>query len=150
MTNDYHFITRWRVEASAEEVFALISEPAHYPRWWSSVYLKVLELEPGQADGLGRRFRFHTKGWLPYTLDWESCAIESKPQTVWQFAQLATSMDVAYGQCARTEYSRRLNLTGSSQLKNGFCAISRFSSNLFSRLTTTGPCAAGSKASRWN
>ena len=79
MTNDYHFVTHWRVEGSAEEVFDLISQPAHYLRWWPSVYLKVVELDPGREDGLGRRFRFHAKGWLPYTLDWESCAIESKP-----------------------------------------------------------------------
>lgn len=43
------------------------------------MYLKVEELEPGQENGLGRRFRLHTKALLPYTLDWESCAIESRP-----------------------------------------------------------------------
>jgi hypothetical protein len=39
------------------------------------VYLKVEELETGDAKGVGHRARFHTKGWLPYTLLWESCAI---------------------------------------------------------------------------
>jgi hypothetical protein len=79
MTNDYHFITHWRLEATAEEVFDLISEPAGYGGWWPSVYLEVEELEAGQENGLGRRFRFHTKGWLPYTLDWASCAMELRP-----------------------------------------------------------------------
>jgi len=79
MNNQYHFITRWRLQATPEEIFPLISDPASYPSWWPSVYLKVQELEPGHENGLGRRFQFHTKGWLPYTLDWESCAIESRP-----------------------------------------------------------------------
>src|SRR5215469_4557820 len=79
MNNQYHFITRWRLQATPEEIFPLISDPASYPSWWPSVYLKVQELEPGHENGLGRRFQFHTKGWLPYTLDWESCAIESIP-----------------------------------------------------------------------
>jgi hypothetical protein len=36
-------------------------------------------LEPGDANGIGRRFRFHTKGWLPYTLRWESQVTEIDP-----------------------------------------------------------------------
>ena len=78
MTNDYHFITHWRIEASEEAVYDLISHPADYPRWWPSVYLDAAVLDPGGQDGLGRRVRFHTKGWLPYTLRWESCAIEKE------------------------------------------------------------------------
>jgi uncharacterized protein YndB with AHSA1/START domain len=79
MTNDYHFITHWKVEASAEEVYDLISDPLGYPRWWKSVYLQTEELERGDESGVGRRFRMHTKGFLPYTLRWESCTIEAKP-----------------------------------------------------------------------
>jgi hypothetical protein len=33
---------------------------------------------PGDESGVGRRIRLHTKGWLPYTLRWESCATEVK------------------------------------------------------------------------
>ena len=70
MTNSYYFITRWRVKASAEEVFAIISEPLEFPRWWPAVYL--------EAQDLGdRRVRFHTRGWLPYTLWFETAVIDS-------------------------------------------------------------------------
>src|SRR5215471_8068580 len=80
-SNEYHFITRWRVQGTSDEVYDLISHPLDYPRWWPSVYLQTQEVAPGDERGLGRRVRLHTKGWLPYTLRWESCSTESaRPQ----------------------------------------------------------------------
>jgi hypothetical protein len=76
VANDYYFVTRWRVAGRGDEVYALISRPLDYPRWWPSVYLETEEIDPGDASGLGRRTRFLTKGWLPYTLRWQSRAIE--------------------------------------------------------------------------
>lgn len=78
-TNDYHFITEWRVQASAEEVVDLLSDAQDLPRWWPSVYLEVRELEPGDANGVGRRVSLYTKGWLPYTLRWQFRVTESNP-----------------------------------------------------------------------
>ena len=74
--NEYHSITSWRVRASAEEVFEIISRPEEFPRWWPDVYLKVINLAAGDEHGVGRRVRFHTKGRLPYTLNWESTCTE--------------------------------------------------------------------------
>jgi hypothetical protein len=74
VNNAYHFRTRWRAAGTVEEVYDLISEPLGYPRWWPSVYLDVREISPGDAGGLARRIGLHTKGWLPYTLRWESVA----------------------------------------------------------------------------
>lgn len=80
-SNGYHFITRWRVRGAAEEVYELISHPRDFPRWWPSVYLQVQEIAAGDASGIGRRVDLHTKGWLPYTLHWESCSTEAvKPK----------------------------------------------------------------------
>jgi uncharacterized protein YndB with AHSA1/START domain len=76
MSNDYHFITQWRFEGTVADVYELIGDPFGYTRWWPTVYLDVQQLEPGDANGIGRRFRFHTKGWLPYTLRWESRVTE--------------------------------------------------------------------------
>jgi uncharacterized protein YndB with AHSA1/START domain len=78
-TNEYHFITHWRVEANIADVYRLISHPEDFPRWWPEVYLKVEPLSPGDAHGLGRRVRLLTRGWLPYKLRWESHAIEAAP-----------------------------------------------------------------------
>jgi hypothetical protein len=70
-SNDYHFITHWRVEGNIEEVFKILGDPSGLARWWPSVYLEVKVLEPGDAYGLGRVVSLRTKGWLPYTLRWQ-------------------------------------------------------------------------------
>jgi hypothetical protein len=83
MNNEYKFITSWRVRATAEEVYDLIADPLDYPRWWPSVYLQTRLIEPPNESGLARRISLHTKGWLPYTLRWESCSIEAdRPRRV--------------------------------------------------------------------
>lgn len=76
--NDYHFITHWRVESTVEEVSEIISNAPDLMRWWPSVYLDVRELEPGDAQGIGKTVSLYTKGWLPYTLRWQFRVIESR------------------------------------------------------------------------
>jgi hypothetical protein len=68
--NDYHFITRWRVEGTVEDVSIVLDNVADLPRWWPSVYLDVEVLEPGDERGIGKLVSLYTKGWLPYTLRW--------------------------------------------------------------------------------
>ena len=68
MANPYHFVSHWRVKARAEEVYDIIGQPLEYPRWWPSVYLDAQETHSG--------VKFHTKGWLPYTLRWEATTTE--------------------------------------------------------------------------
>ena len=79
MRNEYHFITHWQVKGNIKEAYDLISNPLDYPRWWPSVYLETEEIERGNENCIGRRFRLHTKGWLPYTLRWESSVMEADP-----------------------------------------------------------------------
>jgi len=76
MKNSYHFVTHWRFRGRREVVYDIVSDPLEYPRWWSTVYLHVEELVHGAEDGLGRRLRLHTKGWLPYELRWEALTTE--------------------------------------------------------------------------
>ncbi len=78
MSSDYHFVTRWRVAGTCGEVADIIGDPLALPRWWPAVYLEVRELSPGDANGIGRRMWLHTKGWLPYTLEWQSTTVESR------------------------------------------------------------------------
>jgi hypothetical protein len=68
---DYHFVSRWRVRGTVEEVADILGDAEGLARWWPSVYLKVETLEPGDERGVGKLVRLHTKGWLPYTLRWE-------------------------------------------------------------------------------
>ena len=69
-TNDYHFITVWRVGGTVEEIMEILANGPDLARWWPSVYLDVQELVPGDESGLGKDISLYTKGWLPYTLRW--------------------------------------------------------------------------------
>jgi hypothetical protein len=78
---DYHFVTRWRVPATPEETFRIIDDPPALARWWPSVYLEVVQREPGDACGIGKVVDLLTKGWLPYTLRWRLVTLEKVPPT---------------------------------------------------------------------
>ena len=76
MANQFHFITRWRVKGTAEEVFAILGAPLEYPRWWPSAYLMVREIATGDRVGRGRSVGLLTRGWLPYRLRWQATTSE--------------------------------------------------------------------------
>ncbi|MDL1902493.1 polyketide cyclase [Anaerolineae bacterium CFX9] len=109
-SNDYHFITHWRVKADRQTVIDLLSDAEDLPRWWPSVYLEVRELEPGDENGIGRRVSLYTKGWLPYTLRWSFVVSESNPpdgftiraegdfvgRGIWTFTQDGEYTDITY------------------------------------------------------
>lgn len=77
-SNDYHFITHWRIKGSIEEIAEILSDAPDLARWWPSVYLRVDELEPGDPEtGVGKVVDLYTKGWLPYTLRWQFRVTES-------------------------------------------------------------------------
>ena len=98
------------MSATAEEVFDLISRAEDLPRWWPSVYLEAEVLEAGQPGGMGKRVRLFTKGWLPYTLQWEFVVTETMRPTrlalaargdfagtgVWTFAEQDEHVDVSF------------------------------------------------------
>lgn len=76
-SNDYHFITHWRVQGSIEEIMQILGDGPGLVRWWPSVYLDVKQLEPGDKNGVGKVISLYTKGWLPYTLRWQFRITES-------------------------------------------------------------------------
>ncbi len=76
--NDYHFLTTWRVEGTTGEVADVLRDPLELVRWWPAVYLAAEEVEAADMRGLGQRVRLRTKGWLPYTLQWEFVVTESR------------------------------------------------------------------------
>jgi hypothetical protein len=70
-SNEYVFLTRWRIEGSIEEVSDILGDAEDLVRWWPSVYLQVHK----DADGV---VHLHTKGWLPYTLRWQFRVTEDR------------------------------------------------------------------------
>jgi hypothetical protein len=75
--NTYHFTTQWQVEATCETIYRIFENAEDLPRWWPSVYLDVKTLQKNDANGQGRIVALHTKGWLPYTMRWQSRLIAS-------------------------------------------------------------------------
>jgi hypothetical protein len=69
-SNEYTFLTHWRVEGAPDEVYAILDEAMELPRWWPSVYLEVKQLTPEPERGPGKIYEVWTKGWLPYTIRW--------------------------------------------------------------------------------
>lgn len=124
-SNAYHFVTRWRVPGTCGEVADVLGDPMELPRWWPSVYLSVEELEPPNADGVGRRVRLLTKGWLPYTLRWEFVVVESYypnrivldafgdfvGRGIWTFVQDGPEVNVVYDWTIRAEKPLLRNLS---------------------------------------
>jgi hypothetical protein len=110
MSNQYAFVTRWRVAGTCGEIADALGDPLELPRWWPSVYLGVEETQPPDASGLHRCVRLHTKGWLPYTLTWEFEQTESRypygfaliatgdfeGRGVWTFEQDGAFVDITY------------------------------------------------------
>ncbi len=74
--NEYRFVTRWRVEATPEEVYRILEATTDLPRWWPAVWLRAEVVEPGDARGVGAVTRLTSKGWLPYVLRWTSRTVE--------------------------------------------------------------------------
>ena len=69
-SNDYEFVTEWRVEAPRELIYDILVDGEDLPRWWPDVYLEARK-EPSPDGGeVGTRVHLHTRGWLPYTLRW--------------------------------------------------------------------------------
>jgi hypothetical protein len=80
-SNDYHFVTVWRIPATPEEITDILGDAPALARWWPSVYLTVAEAAPGDASGVGKVVDLWTKGFLPYTLRWRFTVSESQPPT---------------------------------------------------------------------
>jgi hypothetical protein len=77
--NDYRFVTRWRVEGTADEVYRVLDNPPDFARWWPAVWLHVDVVDAGDQAGVGRFVRFTSKGWLPYVLHWNARTVEKHP-----------------------------------------------------------------------
>ena len=69
---EYRFLTTWHVDAPIEAVWEAICHPERWPEWWQGV-LRVVELEPGDANGIGNVRRYTFRSRLPYNLVFDMC-----------------------------------------------------------------------------
>ena len=67
---EYRFLTTWLLDAPRESVWEAIHDQEAWPGWWRGVE-EVVELEPGDDDGLGSYSRLTWRSKLPYNLVFE-------------------------------------------------------------------------------
>ena len=125
LRHEYQFLSRWRVDGTCGEVADVLGDPLALPEWWPSVYLDVQEVRPPDAHGHGRRVRLRTKGWLPYTIQWEFEEVESRypygftlvangdfeGRGVWTFEQDGPGVNLTYDWRLRVEKPLLRNLS---------------------------------------
>ena len=75
--------TIWRVTGRIEDVADILSRPEEFPRWWGDVYLSVTTIQRGDAKGVGQTVAVHSKGWLPYRLNWQGTLVENRMPAGW-------------------------------------------------------------------
>ncbi|MFN0116086.1 MAG: hypothetical protein ACKVPY_15565 [Paracoccaceae bacterium] len=62
----------------------MLREPVRFPEWWGEVYLDVTVLDRGDANGVGSRIAIHSRGWLPYRLQWEARIVRADFPRSWE------------------------------------------------------------------
>jgi hypothetical protein len=75
---DYHFLSTWRIHAPIEQVWEEIFHTERWPGWWKYV-VRVDDLEPGAADGVGKRQHLVFRTRLPYTLGFDVRLTQVQP-----------------------------------------------------------------------
>jgi uncharacterized protein YndB with AHSA1/START domain len=66
----YRFLTTWCLEAPIDPVWEAIHDSESWPQWWRGVE-RVVELEPGDEQGIGQVGRYTWKSRLPYELSFD-------------------------------------------------------------------------------
>ena len=78
---EYAFTTIWQIEAPIHAVWEAIYRSEDWPAWWPGVE-RVIELEPGDARGIGSLRRYTWKSRLPYRLTFDMCVTRVEPPLV--------------------------------------------------------------------
>ena len=113
--SDYKFLSVWDIAAPVEAAWSAIKRPEDWPTWWKGV-IRVVELAPGDEDGLGAIHRSTWKSALPYTLEFDSEIVridelkliearafgELDGKGVWRFEEKGNNTRVQYDWTVRT------------------------------------------------
>ncbi|HEX2231844.1 MAG TPA: SRPBCC family protein [Thermoleophilaceae bacterium] len=66
----YSFLTTWLLEAPRERAWDLIEDAELWPQWWRGVE-RVEQLDAGDANRVGSRFRIAWRSRIPYSLEFD-------------------------------------------------------------------------------
>lgn len=113
--SSYEFVSVWTIDAPLGAVWAAIKDSEAWPTWWRGV-VRVVELKPGDDDGLGAVHRSTWKSALPYKLEFDSEIIrieelkliearafgELDGSGLWQFSETDSGVSVQYDWLVQT------------------------------------------------
>jgi hypothetical protein len=105
----YNWVSVWDIGAPRPAVWAAISRPEDWPRWWRFVDTVEL-LRPGDADGVGAARRLVWRTRLPYRIRLEVITLAVDPERLlrvqalgdaagegtWRFADTGAGTRVEY------------------------------------------------------
>ncbi|MDH3645043.1 MAG: SRPBCC family protein [Gammaproteobacteria bacterium] len=63
---EYHLVSNWKLNATVDQVWAILDDPATWPQWWPC--WQSVEVRPNQAIRVGSRINARVHGKLPYSL----------------------------------------------------------------------------------
>ena len=70
MARQYSFLTTWLLDAERERVWEAIYDSEAWPSWWQGVE-RVVEVTPGDENGVGQLGRYTWRSKLPYELTFD-------------------------------------------------------------------------------
>jgi hypothetical protein len=112
--NYFELVTDWTLAGSLDEVDALVAnavaDPSSVVRAWPTAFLDARVRKPGAADGRGQVVALRTRGFLPYSLDWEVELVEARRRQ--RYVQVATGdfAGIATWSVAQTSAGVRVRL----------------------------------------
>jgi uncharacterized protein YndB with AHSA1/START domain len=77
--SDYTFVTIWNIPASLDRVWAELTTPETWPKWWYGVK-RVALVTPGDAAGVGAVRDMTWRGVLPYRLTFQMRTTAIEPR----------------------------------------------------------------------
>jgi hypothetical protein len=66
----YRFLTSWLLDCPREAAWDVLQDTLRWPEWWRGV-VSVDELEPGDENRVGGRYRIAWRSRLPYPLEFD-------------------------------------------------------------------------------
>lgn len=75
----YDFHSEWHIEGTVQEVAEILSDPLSCADWWQASFLRIEQLESGDANHVGCVVRFISKGYLPYLEQVLFKVVEAEP-----------------------------------------------------------------------
>jgi len=66
----YSFLSTWLLRTSRADAWEVLQDPVRWPEWWRGVE-RVSELDGGDAQRVGSRYRVAWRSRIPYELEFE-------------------------------------------------------------------------------